>query len=333
MMRAPDFWSRKTGIAAVSLMPFSWIYGAVSAYRMRRKPRYRPNIPVICVGNFTVGGAGKTPTALAVAELVRQTGKPPYFLTRGYGGRLAGPIVVDPARHGAVDVGDEALLLSRAAPTIIAKNRAAGAALAAAEGAGAIIMDDGFQNPSVGKALTLVVVDTVAGLGNGRVIPAGPLRAPLNSQLTLTDAVVLIGSGIAAGPVQLAARAHGVTTTSARLRPVRGFNFAGRRVLAYTGIGRPEKFFSMLEDCGADVVARRAFADHHPFNDSEAAALIEAAARDDLALVTTEKDHVRLAVTPEGPRRQLREQSAVLGVECVFEDLTGVTAMIAKNLA
>lgn len=332
-MRAPEFWWRKTGLAAVSLMPLSWIYGAAAEYRMHRQARHRADVPVICIGNFTAGGAGKTPTALTVADLVRQTGKPPVFLTRGYGGRLAGPVVVDPTAHGAADVGDEALLLARKAPTIVARNRAAGAAMAVAQGAGAIVMDDGFQNPALAKTLSLVVVDMAVGLGNGRVIPAGPLRAPLNAQLALADGVVLIGDTLGAGAIRLAASAHDVPTLSARLRPLKGYNFAGRRVLAFAGIGRPEKFFSTMEDCGAEIVERRAFADHHTYTDREAAALIEDAARGDLQLVTTEKDHARLDRAPDGPLRQLHEKSAVLGIDCVFEDLDAVKALIAKTVA
>src|SRR5947199_2834355 len=185
-MQAPRFWWDKPGALAALLSPFASIYGAVAARRLEQ-PGAHAGIPVICVGNPTVGGAGKTPTALAIARLLIEAGERPYFLTRGYGGKFGGPVLVE-AAHTAVQVGDEPLLLARVAPTVVAADRAAGAQLARENGASVIVMDDGFQNPSLAKELSILVIDGARGIGNGRVLPAGPLRVPLEPQLDRADA-------------------------------------------------------------------------------------------------------------------------------------------------
>ncbi|MFN5490418.1 MAG: tetraacyldisaccharide 4'-kinase, partial [Bradyrhizobium sp.] len=199
-MREPAFWHRPTSWIASLLSPLAALYGAVAARRMRR-PGADAGIPVICVGNYHVGGAGKTPTVLALAKLLRELDERPVVLSRGYGGRLEGPVKVDRDRHSAADVGDEPLMMAASLPVVVSRDRAAGLALARAQDASVILMDDGFQNPSVAKNVSLIVIDAMRGVGNGRVIPAGPLRAPLSPQLARTDALVVVGEGSAAAKI------------------------------------------------------------------------------------------------------------------------------------
>jgi tetraacyldisaccharide 4'-kinase len=294
-MRAPSFWWRSAGIAAALMAPFAAAYGRIAAARLAR-PGVAPGVPVLCIGNLTVGGAGKTPTALAAARLLAAAGERPVFLSRGYGGRLAGPVRVDPQRHGATDVGDEPLLLARAAPTIIARERVAGARAAIAAGATVIVMDDGFQNPSLRKDATLLVIDGRRGIGNGRVLPAGPLRAPLAPQLARADAILVIGAPSGAAAVVAAARGRGLKTFHGRLTPDPAAVIAlrGRKVLAFAGIGDPDKFFATLAEAGIEAPVRRAFSDHHGYAPEEAAGMAADAARHGLLPLTTEKDFVRL---------------------------------------
>jgi tetraacyldisaccharide 4'-kinase len=296
-MREPAFWWREVGIAARLLAPLAAVYGAVAGWRLRQ-PGVRAGVPVVCIGNLTVGGAGKTPTALAVARMLEAAGEQPAFLTRGYGGALAGPLLVDPARQRAVDVGDEPLLLTRTAPTIVARDRALGARMAVAAGAGVIVMDDGFQNPSLAKDFSVLIVDGRRGIGNARVIPAGPLRAPLAQQLARAHALIVVGTTSAPVTELIAqAQARGIPVFAARLAPDESFIAAlGRgRVLAFAGIGDPKKFFWTLTDAGIAVAAVRSFPDHHRYSAAEAEELSQDADREGLVLVTTEKDHVRLA--------------------------------------
>jgi tetraacyldisaccharide 4'-kinase len=298
-MREPAFWWREPGLAAHLLAPLGTLYGAVAARRMRM-PGHRPRARVVCIGNLTVGGAGKTPTAIAVAHILSDMGAKPVFLSRGYGGRRAGPVMVAPT-HSAADVGDEPLLLARVAPTIVARDRVAGAAAAVAAGADTIVMDDGFQNPSLDKDVCLLVVDGRRGIGNGRVIPAGPLRAPLAAQLPRAHAVLVIGAaGASARAVVAAARPDVSLMLSGRLvpDPAAVAALAGRPVLAFAGIADPDKFFVTLREAGLTVAATRRFADHHRFGAAEAASLIAAADEAKLTLVTTEKDQARMAGDP-----------------------------------
>ncbi|MBS7543163.1 tetraacyldisaccharide 4'-kinase [Ancylobacter oerskovii] len=318
-MRAPSFWWRpERSLAAHLLSPLGALVGAVAARRMR-EPGVSLGVPVICIGNPTVGGAGKTPTALYLARRLARRGHRPSILTRGYGGRVEGPIQVDPVRHRAIDVGDEPLLLASVAPTYVARERPAGLGMAVADGADVVLMDDGFQNPSVEKALSLLVIDAGVGIGNGLCLPAGPLRAPLAPQLARAQAVLVIGEGEAAAEVVRMAHAAGLAVLTGRLAPNAAImsRLIGRRVLAFAGIGRPEKFFATLRGLGVASVATMAFADHHPFNAGDIAALVERAAADDLLPVTTEKDAVRLTATPEG--RDLLRASIVLPVQLVLE--------------
>jgi len=254
-------------------------------------------MPVICVGNFTLGGSGKTPTAVAVAELLTQAGKRPALLSRGYGGNIAGPVVVDPQRHTAAEVGDEPLLLAQAGLTIVAGDRVAGAQAAQAAGADVVVMDDGLQNPSLAKDFAVAVVDGRRGIGNGRVFPAGPLRAPLAAQFARVDALLVIGGNADTAGLDREIRARRLPVFHGILEPDRSALDAltGREVLAFAGIGDPEKFFSTLEAAGVAVTQRRPFPDHHRYSADEAGALIMQAEREGSRLVTTAKDHARLS--------------------------------------
>lgn len=294
-MRAPGFWSGSPAHPAARLLaPLGGLYGRMTAARMDR-PGERAPCPVMCIGNFTLGGAGKTPTALRIAALLQSIGARPGFLTRGYGGRLRGPVQVDRARHGAADTGDEPLLLSRVAPTILARDRPAGARLCAELGIDVVVMDDGLQNPSLAKDLALAVVDAGAGIGNGLTFPAGPLRAPLERQWRHVHGLVLIGAGAPGDLIAEEAARRGLAVHRASLEPVAGSaGFDGRSVLAFAGIGRPDKFFETLGATGARIAATRAFPDHHAYRRSDLDVLAAEALRLGADLVTTEKDAVRL---------------------------------------
>jgi len=292
-MREPAFWWCKEGLTSGLLSPLAAVYGAVAAQRMARAGR-TAGIPVVCVGNLTLGGAGKTPAAIAVARILDAAGRRPFVLSRGYGGTLTGPVQIDPARHRAADVGDEPLLLARFAPTIVSRDRAAGADAARAAGAGSIVMDDGFQSPGLHKDLSILVVDGRRGIGNGKVFPAGPLRAPLTSQLRRAHAVLIVGTGAAGEAV--AAMAEDLPVFHGRLEPDAQALavLKGRRVLSFAGIGDPEKFFATLRDAGIEIGAAIPFPDHHRYRRFEARDLIERAGREALVPVTTEKDLARL---------------------------------------
>ena len=251
---------------------------------------------MLCVGNYHVGGAGKTPTVLTLAKLLHELGEKPVVLSRGYGGKLRGPVRVDSGRHSAADVGDEPLMLAGALPVVVSRKRAEGVPLARALNATVILMDDGFQSPAIVKDASLIVIDGDRGLGNGQVFPAGPLRAPLQPQLVRTDALIIVGNGRAAETVAAEIAAQGKPVLRAHLTPdaAQAVSLRGRRVLAFAGIGDPTRFFNTLRANGVDVVRQRAFADHHPYSQGEIEGLIAEAERDALTLVTTEKDLARL---------------------------------------
>jgi tetraacyldisaccharide 4'-kinase len=301
-MREPAFWYRPSSSMSLLLSPLAAIYGAVAAHRLQREG-FDAGIPVFCVGNYHVGGAGKTPTVLALVKLLRDLGETPVVLSRGYGGRLRGPVMVEPGRHLAVDVGDEPLMLARTVPVAVARERLDGLALAKSQGATVIVMDDGFQNPAIAKDASLIVIDAHRGLGNSRVFPAGPLRAPLPPQIERTDALIVVGEGSAAEAVaaRIAARDKPVLTAQLKADDAALSSLRGQRVLAFAGIGDPERFFRTLRSNGVEVIGQRAFADHHPFTQGEVEALVAEAKRDALKLVTTEKDLARLGSSGELP--------------------------------
>jgi len=299
-MREPGFWYRPASWKSRSLRPLAALYGAVAAHRLGRKG-LNAGIPVLCIGNYHGGGAGKTPTVLALAKLLGELGETPVVLTRGYRGKLRGPVKVDGARHSAQDVGDEPLMLSQFVPVVVSRDRADGVALAKSLAASVILMDDGFQNPAVAKDASLIVVDSVRGVGNAEVMPAGPLRAPLAAQIARTDALVVIGQGSGADSVAATIAGQGKPVLRAHFRPGETSLSAlrGKRVLAFAGIGDPARFFTTLRDNGVDVASTRTFPDHHPLTPDEAASLVAEAEGGGLTLVTTEKDLARLH-TAEG---------------------------------
>ncbi len=323
--REPGWWyAPRPTWAERLLLPASWIWSAVAARRLRSITPATSACPVLCIGNFTAGGTGKTPMAIYVAERLRERGSSPAFLTRGYGGRMKGPHWLDVERDRAADVGDEPLLLARAAPVMIARDRPSGARAIAARTPphDMIVMDDGLQNPSLAKTLSLAVVDGLRGFGNGRVMPAGPLRMALADQLALVDAVVVnlpAGTDPAASPVArwLRDEFHG-PVLSANTEPSGDVSWlAGCDVLAFSGIGAPQRFFDLLEKLGANLVERRVFADHHAFSPAEATRLLADAARQGAVLCTTEKDWVRLG--PDGPTGELRHRARTLPIRMTFD--------------
>lgn len=325
-MRAPDFWGAPAGPIATALAPLGAIYGAAARARLARSAP-RANLPTIAIGGLTLGGDGKTPTALALGAILLERGERPFFLSRGHGRRngRAAPFVVDPARHEARDVGDEALLLARVAPTIVGADRAASARLARKLGAGVLVLDDGLHSRRLDPDLAILVVDADYAAGNGFCPPAGPLRAPLAAQLAAVDLVIVIGDGeglrepLSKPPLR--ARLAPEPAVSARL--------AGARLFAFAGIGRPAKFAESLVEIGADVAGFRWFPDHHCYSPRELAALAREAARVDAALATTEKDAARIGSDLEGLGGDLE----ILPITLLFDRPDDVISLLADFLA
>jgi tetraacyldisaccharide 4'-kinase len=316
---------------ALALSPVSLIYGWGAARRMASPARGSVPVPVLCVGNFIAGGAGKTPTAIALAGAIARRGLRPGFLTRGYGGRVEGPAVVDAKLHSAEDVGDEPILLAAVAPTVVSADRAAGAALLVERGCNFVIMDDGFQNPGLAKDFSLVVVDSGRGIGNGWTIPAGPLRAPLRVQLLKADAVLVIGAKSGADRVIRETARSGRPVHLARTRVLNPRQWKNRKVVAFTGIADPSKFFESLEAAGAELVARCPFPDHHFFTQEEARELLALADSSGAELVTTAKDRARL-----GGQRDylavLSVETQVLEIALAFDDPKSTDRIIDATL-
>lgn len=316
---APSFWWTRANWRAFALSPLSFVYGRIAGRRMAQSVRPSVGVPVFCVGNFTVGGAGKTPTAIAIARAARQKGLTPGFLSRGYGGKLSVTTVVDPKLHGADAVGDEPLLLAREALTVISRKRFEGAQKLVAEGCDLIIMDDGFQSARLVLDFALVVIDSVRGVGNGHVIPSGPLRAPLSEQIRQMSALMKVGNGTDADAVVRRAARAGKPLRVASLVPRPDPEITGKRVLAFAGIADPQKFYRTVRSIGGEIVIDRSFPDHHPFTNDEIAVLLGEADAEDLLIVTTAKDAVRLAGRL-GAAKTLLERLRVVEVDMVFDD-------------
>ena len=321
-LAAPAFWYRpRANWASTLLRPAAALYAAAGTLRQTIATAGRAPIPVICVGNLVAGGAGKTPTCLALAKLLKDTGAKPAFLTRGHGGTLQGPTRVDPATHTAKQVGDEPLLLAEAAPTWVSRDRLAAAHKAAEGGATILIMDDGFQNPTIAKDFSLLVIDGPAGFGNGQVHPAGPLREPISHGLARAQAVLIIGpdqhglAGTLGLPVHTA---HIAPSPDSKISP-------HQRVVAFAGIGRPQKFFDTVAEIGCTLVARQAFPDHHTYTPDEIMRLCEQAAAANAIPVTTQKDATRLPP-------QARAMVQVLPVDLVWHDQEAIKRQLAGFL-
>ncbi|MBP2547854.1 tetraacyldisaccharide 4'-kinase [Neorhizobium galegae] len=329
---APSFWWTRTNWRAYGLWPLSVVYGRIAGRRMARTQRPSVPVPVLCVGNFTVGGAGKTPTAIAIARAAKAKGLTPGFLSRGYGGKLSVTTVVDPQRHGADAVGDEPLILAREALTVISRKRFEGAQKLVAEGCDLIIMDDGFQSARLVLDFALVVIDSVRGVGNGHVIPSGPLRAPLSEQIRQMSALMKVGNGTGADTVVRRAARAGKPLRMASLVPRPDPEIAGKRVLAFAGIADPQKFYRTVVSIGGEIAVERSFPDHHAFTDEELADLLREAEEKNLVIVTTSKDAVRLAGRP-GAAKTLLDRLRVVEVDMVFDDPHAPGQMIEDAIA
>lgn len=331
-MRTPRFW-RETGWRSRLLSPVAAIYGAISGRRMSQPPHHRADVPVIAIGNFTAGGAGKTPTAIAVARIATSLGFSPVIVMRGYGGTRTGPTLVDVALDTARDVGDEALMIALTGiPVVVARNRAAGADFAVATGGDLVILDDGFQSPALAKTLSLVVVDGGYGVGNGCVLPAGPLRAPIRVQMAKADAVIVIetgGSTIAATEIADVARAAGVPVFQAMLQADQtALVLDEREIVAFAGIGRPEKLAEGLTARGGKIRELVSFPDHHPYTEGDARQLLERVRGGTHRLVTTAKDKARLLGARTPQLSMLAARIEIEAVELTFADREAIAALI-----
>jgi tetraacyldisaccharide 4'-kinase len=326
---APPFWWDSPDWRAYALYPLSRVYGFVATRRMVNARRERLDVPVLCVGNFTVGGTGKTPVAIALAKQAKKMHLTPGFLSRGYGGNVHEPHVVDRKRDSARQVGDEPLLLSDHALTATTPNRVAGAKLLLGRGCDFLIMDDGFQSAQLHMDYALVVVDGRFGVGNGQVLPAGPLRAPLIDQVRFATGIVRMGDDKAGEAVVRQAARAGRPIFEAWLRPRAADKFAGRRFLAFAGIGHPEKFFDTVTQAGGEVAMSRSFPDHHFYTNDELRELARTAEEAGLELITTAKDLVRLrnSIAPA----EMVDKLNVLEIDAVFENANAAKRIIEET--
>ena len=329
-MRLPKFWHKppmQNDWRGRLLAPLGRITAAITARRVGRAPRFLPRMPVICLGNLNVGGSGKTPAVIAFAQYLQGQGYRPFVLSRGYGGRLRGPLRVEERTHKAHMVGDEPLLLAAFAPVVVAQDRAAAAQLAQGQGADVLLMDDGFQNPSLRKDFGVVVVDASLGFGNGRCLPAGPLREPVARGLARADLLLSIGAPQAQAQFsRLWGHAVPVPRLEAALQVLpTGMDWQNTRCLAFAGIGNPDKFFATLRSLGADVAKTVALADHQPLSRPLLQRLSRQARAHDAQLITTEKDAVRLPC-------DFRSQVLTLPVRLHIHDMPTLAALLAPVL-
>lgn len=322
-MKAPAFWNQKPGLLTTLLAPASLLWRMGTQLRRRVTLPYAAAVPVICVGNVTAGGAGKTPVTQELLRMLRGMGQQPHIVSRGYGGSARGPLRVDPIQHTSANVGDEPLLLAVSAPVWVAKHRVEGVKAAVAAGATQIILDDGLQNPSLRHDAALLVIDGESGLGNGRVIPAGPLRETLEDALPRLHGAIIIGDD----QQNLEARiGRTVPVFKAVLREKLPPNFDDSKFyVAFAGIGRPEKFFASCRRAGLHLIQTFSFADHHPYNERDLAALQDAATRQGAKLITTAKDAARLSPA-------WRARVDVLEIELNFDDRPNLESFLGQRV-
>ena len=325
-VRAPRFWSQTDSILPSILAPLSGVYDACARARAALTSPQNASIPVVCVGNAVVGGAGKTPCTIALLSRLRAADVDAHAISRGYGGHVAGPHRVDRATDTAADVGDEPLLLAQAGPTWVSRDKVAAARSAAEAGAQVVVLDDGLQNPTLKKDLSLLVVDASSGTGNGRLLPAGPLREPLERALgRVAAAIVLDGAGTGKDggwPDTINSLRDGLPVFSARLVPVvAALQSLEHPVVAFAGLGHPEKFFSLLYGMGCDLVGTYPFPDHHRYSPNDIMQIVEAAAAKGARTVTTAKDAVRLP-------QEAQDMVDVIDVVVEFQDEAGVDALL-----
>ena len=317
---------------ASALSPLGAIYGRMAERKMSGVAPYRSRLPVICIGNFTAGGGGKTPTAIAVAKVLKEAGERPSFLTRGYGGKTQGPVLVAKGQSAA-EVGDETLLLAAHAPAVVSADRAAGARLIEGTDATVIVMDDGFQNPQLAKDFSLIVVDAATGLGNGLVMPAGPLRAPLDKQMPRADALLLIGDGGKTAPLAKSFEAANKPVLKARMAPRGDARWLGiLPVIGFAGIANPKKFYATLSQNGARLTGTRSFPDHHPYSERQAMRLLRWAREWNAMLVTTEKDWVRLPDDDGTECSELKFRSRPLLIDIEFADGANLKRLLVETI-
>ncbi|MEM9355420.1 MAG: tetraacyldisaccharide 4'-kinase [Pseudomonadota bacterium] len=323
----PSWWYRnQQALVGQLLSPIATVYDSIAAQRLRRKPVVELPIPVICIGNFTAGGTGKTPMSIWLANNLKDLGLQPAFLSRGYGGSIKGPHLVQPHIDRATQVGDEPLLLSATAPVVISRDRGLGGQFVCERNLGnVILMDDGLQNPSLKKDLVISVVSAARGLGNGKVIPAGPLRASLAQQLAITDIVII---NYEAGAIDMNAtetlpapdwlpRSYEGLVASASVAPKGDLSWlADKSIVAFAGIGNPDRFYNLIRHYGGVLQETRTFPDHQPLTDKDARELLSLTETKGCQLVTTEKDLVRLDPTLDS-HSELRSQCRPLAIELI----------------
>ncbi len=329
LAKAPKWWDQQHHPVSYLLGPFGLIYGLAVKLRFALTKSYRSTLPVICIGNFTVGGGGKTPLAVELADLLSAVGHKPVVLTRGYGGQKKGPHLVDLSRDSAIEVGDEPLILAQHAPVVVCADRAKGARFIEQMDADVILMDDGFQNPGLHKDLSLIVLDAGSGIGNGRIFPAGPLRAGLDFQLEKTGVLAIVDKGTDLIKIE---QAFGGEVFHLEIEPLHDEAWLAKtRVCVVSGIARPGKFYASLENLGAVIAQKHEFPDHHMFGQKDAQAILKAAARDGLPIVMTQKDWVRLPKTDE--RGHLRKAARVLQVRMKIDEPQKLVSRLQKTIS
>ena len=328
-MAEPRFWQTRSHPTSLCLLPVSWLYGGLEALRRKFTHAQHPGKPVICIGNLTAGGAGKTPTVQWLLKVLRRDGQNPAILSRGYGGSEKGPLKVDAAAHSAVQVGDEPLMLAQDAAVYIGADRMASLRMAVRDGHDVLIKDDGFQNPSLAHHFNLIVMDGASGIGNGRLLPAGPLRQNLSVGLEKLDALLLIGapSHGSLPPLLAQLKAMGKPIFQAEIEATKTGSGA---VHGFCGIAKPEKFRTSLEAQGYEVKQLSSFPDHHNFTEADAAKLLKSG----LSLMTTEKDMARLTSAPKGSARaQLAARAETLPIALKITEADALLALINAALA